>query len=217
MNEQKKHIGSIIDRALRSFPLIKVRYQYEPRSECHLIEITPKIEFDSVTAREFIKREILDFYDLFPGTNLTFITEGSLAEITEAELETSNRPLRVPIATALYDIETTVPTGYLTMQDSIQWTAMFQNYFVPDLEKSPQITVTYDLFAPIVSVELVPVESEVMVVDPLTVPNNQIFALFASSGGLVQAPFLRRIWQGIRGHSKEKAKEQESIEYALAA
>ena len=87
----KKFILESLNRLSVVFPEVKIRYELNIHSQCHIIEIIPLEVFEG--NEDYMKAEAaleIEFEKLFPEEEIIFISEGSLTEITNTEYEFGN-------------------------------------------------------------------------------------------------------------------------------
>ncbi|HQB77933.1 MAG TPA: hypothetical protein PLJ52_06265 [Tenuifilaceae bacterium] len=67
---------------------VKIRYEYRANTQSHIIEIIPLSFFDK-NAEYLLDEANIErhFEELYPSQNIVFISEGSLIEIRNADLE----------------------------------------------------------------------------------------------------------------------------------
>ncbi len=84
----KDFIVEKLRKLSKSFPEIRIRYEFRISTQSHIIEIIPLTIFDEDVV--YLQEETdfeNEFEKLFPTENIVFISEGSLTEIKDAELE----------------------------------------------------------------------------------------------------------------------------------
>jgi hypothetical protein len=85
MKTAKNYIKRICDQIADRLAGITMRYQYKDASQTHLLEITPKHIAESREFAQVAQPLLFEFYAQFPGENLCFISDNSLARITNPE------------------------------------------------------------------------------------------------------------------------------------
>ncbi len=84
----KEYIINKLTELSTLFTDIRIRYEFRINTNSHLIEVTPLCFYESNQDYLIAESNIEDeFESLFPSENVVFISENSLTEIKEAELE----------------------------------------------------------------------------------------------------------------------------------
>jgi hypothetical protein len=217
MNEQKRHIRTIIDQTLELFKPIRIAYGYIEPSDTHLIKVTPKSIYESPMFQRFMGDKVFEFYEQFPHSNFAFITEGSLVEITNPEIAETNQVIPLPISVVLSEIETSVPMGYLTIEDLKKTIAMADNYFVPFVGLEPDSYVAHDFFPTANTVEVAPIAGEIISGNQFLAPDIQIFKLQSSIHDVSPDSLFGRLWAMLKHQQTERSRDVYVYQYSLAA
>jgi len=84
----KEYILNKLTELSTLFTDISIRYEFRTNTNSHLIEVTPLYFYENNQDYLIAESNIEDeFESLFPSENVVFISENSLTEIKEAELE----------------------------------------------------------------------------------------------------------------------------------
>lgn len=76
-----------LNNLVLDFPNIMCKYEYHAESDAHYVEINPEVLFKSFTpVREAMVDLMEDFYALFPGESIVFVTEGDVVSVEHPEL-----------------------------------------------------------------------------------------------------------------------------------
>ncbi len=87
MISPQKFLKARLSEIFNQVKTINIRYQYSKYDDTHMIEVTPLTEYNGNELYQKLEKILLfEFNDKFFPSTILFLTEGSLNEITSADI-----------------------------------------------------------------------------------------------------------------------------------
>jgi hypothetical protein len=94
MNNPIQFLEIELIKLTKKFVQIQCSYEFHNMTDAHYVEISPASEYDKDELKYSLALLLGDFYELFPGESLIFLTEGDGVNVVPSYQVTGNRYIK---------------------------------------------------------------------------------------------------------------------------